>query len=347
MTVTYRPVPRFVLPPGSAAVAPPERRGVPRDGVRLLVAAPSRVEHRFFHDLPELLEPGDLLVVNTSATLPAAVDGHRADGRPATVHVSSSLDSGDWVVEVRRPDATGPELEVRSGERLRLPGELTLALVEAYPDPGAAVSRLWRAEAGTAAQAYLRRYGRPIRYGYLAGDVPLADYQTVYATQPGSAEMPSAGRPLTAPLLVRLMAAGVTVAPVVLHAGVSSPELHEPPSPERFVVPAATARLVAGTRAAGRRVVAVGTTVVRALETVAGLDGSVSPGRGWTDLVLSPQRPARVVTGLVSGLHEPEATHLLLLEAVAGAELVAAAYAAAVEQRYLWHEFGDSMLFLP
>jgi S-adenosylmethionine:tRNA ribosyltransferase-isomerase len=159
--------------------------------------------------------------------------------------------------------------------------------------------------------------------------------------------MPSAGRPFTATLLVRLMAAGVTVAPVVLHAGVASPELHEPPSPERFVVPAATARLVASTRAAGRRVVAVGTTVVRALETVAELDGSVSPGQGWTDLVLSPARPARVVTGLISGLHEPEATHLLLLEAVAGADLVAAAYAAAVERRYLWHEFGDSMLFLP
>ncbi|TMC46937.1 MAG: S-adenosylmethionine:tRNA ribosyltransferase-isomerase, partial [Chloroflexi bacterium] len=176
---------------------------------------------------------------------------------------------------------------------------------------------------------------------------PLSDHQTVYATEPGSAEMASAGRPFTAPLLVRLVARGVAVAPIVLHAGVSSPELHEPPLPERFAVPASTARLVEATAATGRRVVAVGTTVVRALETVAGVDGRVRPARGWTDLVLGPDRPARVVTGLVTGLHAPEASHLLLLEAVAGAGLVGAAYRAAIERGYLWHEFGDSTLFLP
>jgi S-adenosylmethionine:tRNA ribosyltransferase-isomerase len=143
------------------------------------------------------------------------------------------------------------------------------------------------------------------------------------------------------------MARGITLAPVVLHAGVSSPELHESPAPERYVVSADTARLVNSAREAGRRVVAVGTTVVRALETVAARDGTVRPAAGWTDLVLGPARPARVVGGLVTGLHAPEASHLLLLEAVAGADLVRAAYAAALESRYLWHEFGDSMLFLP
>jgi S-adenosylmethionine:tRNA ribosyltransferase-isomerase len=169
----------------------------------------------------------------------------------------------------------------------------------------------------------------------------------VYADQPGSAEMPSAGRPFTAELLVRLMARGVTVAPILLHCGVSSPELHEPPSPERFLVPADTARLVRSASTAGRRVVAVGTTVVRALESAVGDDGRVRASRGWTELVLSPQHPARVVTGLVTGLHAPQASHLLLLEAVAGVDLVRSAYDAAVRERYLWHEFGDSMLFLP
>jgi S-adenosylmethionine:tRNA ribosyltransferase-isomerase len=160
--------------------------------------------------------------------------------------------------------------------------------------------------------------------------------------------MASAGRPFTERVLVRLMARGVAVAPIVLHAGVSSPEKHEPPMPERFVVPAPTARLVRSTRAAGGRVVAVGTTVVRALETAADEGGTVRPVAGWTDLVLGPDRPARVVSGLVSGLHAPEASHLLLLEAVAGADLVGRAYAAAVEHGdYLWHEFGDSTLFLP
>jgi S-adenosylmethionine:tRNA ribosyltransferase-isomerase len=343
------PVTRFTLPPGSDAIAPPERRGVPRDGVRLLVAQPGLVEHRRFHDLPDLLAPGDLVIVNTSATLPAAIDGRRADGRQATVHISTELDDGAWVLEVRRPDRNGPELTVEPGEVLRLPGGAAVRLTSAYPDPTARVSRLWRADVAlrSSLRAYLSRYGRPIRYGYVRKRFPLADYQTVFATDPGSAEMASAGRPFTESLVVRLVTRGIVVAPVVLHAGVSSPELHEPPLPERFQVSATTARLVNDTRAYGNRVVAVGTTVVRALETAAGTDGTIHPAGGWTDVVLGPDRPARAVTGLVTGLHAPEASHLLLLEAVAGPRLVDQAYRAAVEQGYLWHEFGDVTLFLP
>jgi S-adenosylmethionine:tRNA ribosyltransferase-isomerase len=339
----------FTLPPDSEAERPPEHRGLRRDGVRLLVARRDGVEHRHFHDLPTFLTPGDLVVVNTSATLPAAVDARRADGSRVPVHVSTPLDNGDWVVEVRLVDAGGPDLTVRPGDELTLPGDVRLRLASPYPEPNAQVSRLWRAEVAPAvpAQVYLPEYGRPIGYGYLAGRYPLGDYQTVYATEPGSAEMASAGRPFTEPLLVRLMAHGIIVAPVVLHAGVSSPELHEPPTAERFVVPDATARLVDVVRAAGRRIVAVGTTVVRALESAAAPNGDMRPAHGWTDLVLGPDRPARVCNGLVTGLHAPEASHLLLLEAVAGRELVESAYQAAVERRYLWHEFGDSTLFLP
>jgi S-adenosylmethionine:tRNA ribosyltransferase-isomerase len=195
--------------------------------------------------------------------------------------------------------------------------------------------------------AYLHRHGRPIAYGYLRGRFGLGERQTIFADRPGSAEMASAGRPFTDRLVVELAVRGVAVAPVLLHAGVSSPELHEPPAPERYEVPAATARLVNAVRGGGGRVVAVGTTVVRALESAVGDDGRVRAARGWTDLVLSPRRPARAVTGLVTGLHAPEASHLLLLEAVAGADLVRSAYEAAVRERYLWHEFGDSMVFLP
>jgi S-adenosylmethionine:tRNA ribosyltransferase-isomerase len=336
---------RFVLPPGAEAHEPPEHRGLARDGVRLLVVRPDGVEHRRFHELAALLDPGDLLVVNTSATLPAALDVRHHDGRAMTLHVSTALDDGDWVVEPRRPD--GPETDVAAGDRLGPPG-VVLTLVAPYPDEDAP-RRLWRARpwppVGLA--GYLATYGRPIAYGHVTGRFPLADRQTVYATDPGSAEMPSAGRPLSEHLLVRLMARGVTVAPLVLHCGVSSPEKHEPPTPERYRVPPATARLVNSARAAGSRVVAVGTTVVRALETVAAPDGTVSPGHGWTDLVLGAHRPARTVTGLISGLHEPEASHLALLEAVAGTELVGRAYDALLDGRYLWHEFGDSTLFLP
>ncbi|HEX2362736.1 MAG TPA: S-adenosylmethionine:tRNA ribosyltransferase-isomerase [Jiangellaceae bacterium] len=344
-----RPVTRFAVPPGSDALAPPERRGVPRDGVRLLVARPGFIEHRRFHDLPDFLSPGDLVVVNTSATLPAAVDGRRANGRRLPVHISTALDDGEWVVEVRRSDGTGPHQGVELGEMVSLPGRLELRLISPYPDPPVTMSRLWRASVTppTSLPAYLAQHGRPIRYSYLRKRFPLVDYQTVFATDPGSAEMPSAGRPFTAPLVVRLVTRGVVVAPVVLHAGVSSPEAHEPPTPERFRVSEPTARLVNDTRSAGGRVVAVGTTVVRALESAAAQDGTVRPTAGWTDLVLGPDRPARTVTGLVTGLHAPEASHLLLLEAVAGPGLVDLAYQAAVDNRYLWHEFGDATLFLP
>jgi S-adenosylmethionine:tRNA ribosyltransferase-isomerase len=336
----------FVLPDGSEAAEPPERRGLRRDGVRLLVAQPSGVEHRRFSDLPDLLEPGDLVVVNTSATLAAALDVERV-GEPAVLHVAGVLDDGDWVVELRLPD--GPDLTARAGERLTLPGDLRLRLRVAYPDPSAGRSRLWRATPSRKADvvAHLAAHGRPIGYRYLSARYPLSDSQTVFALEPGSAEMPSAGRPFTADTVLRLVTRGVAVAPLLLHTGVSSPEAHEPPAPERYAVPAATARAVESTRAAGGRVVAVGTTVVRALETVAAPDGSVRAGRGWTDLVLGPERPARAVSGLVTGLHAPEASHLLLLEAVVGRQLLREAYEAAVARRYLWHEFGDSSLFLP
>jgi S-adenosylmethionine:tRNA ribosyltransferase-isomerase len=307
------------------------------------------VRHGTFTDLPQLLSPGDVLVVNTSATLPAALDARDATGATRRVHVSTQLDDGTWVVEVRLADNSGPDLQTHAGQLLQLPGEVGLRLGDAYPDPAEPEPRLRRAHPTVPVDRVevLRQHGRPVRYSYLDGDYPIEDYQTVYATVPGSAEMASAGRPFTERLLVDLMARGVTVAPVVLHAGVSSPEAHEPPLAEWFQVPADTARLVCSARRAGRRVVAVGTTVTRALESATSPHGCVHATSGWTDLVRGRDRPARVVTGLIIGLHAPEASHLLLLESVAGGELVAAAYDAAVQEHYLWHEFGDSTLFLP
>lgn len=336
----------FELSLDQAATTPPEHRGLPRDGIRLLVARPSGIEHRRFRDLVEILEPGDLLVINTSGTLPAAVE---ARGRGGPVHVSTVLDDGCWIIELRRGDGQGPDRTLAPGERLNLTGGVHLTVLEPYPRTAAEPARLWRARPARPVDLveYLGQYGRPISYGYLVDQYPISAYQTVYATVPGSSEMPSAGRPFSESLLVQLMARGVTVAPIVLHAGVSSPEAHEPPFPERYVVPPATARLVRNARAAGNRVIAVGTTVVRTLETVATPEGTVHPGRGWTDLVLGPDRPARVIDGLISGFHEPGASHLRLLEAVVGPELVGSAYRAAIDNGYLWHEFGDSAVFLP
>jgi S-adenosylmethionine:tRNA ribosyltransferase-isomerase len=342
---------RFTLPPELAATEPPEQRGLARDEVRLLVAEPDRpVRHATFRELAGFLAPGDLVVVNTSATRPAAVDGRRADGRPVTVHVSHRIPEGDdWVVELRSPGGAERVRDGRVGELLRLPRGVTAVLRAAHPDPGLrAGSRLWRAripvEGGVA--GWLARVGRPITYGHLRGRPPLSAYQTVFARDPGSAEMPSAGRPFSARVLADLARRGVGRAEVTLHAGVSSTEAGEPPPAEWYRVPDETARRVAAVRARGGRVVAVGTTVVRALESATDPRGVLTGTTGWTDLVLGPDRAPRVVDGLVTGWHEPEASHLLLLEAVAGDELVARAYAAALEERYRWHEFGDSCLLL-
>lgn len=341
---------RFELPAHAAATAPPEERGLSRDQVRLLVADSRRTEHAHFRDLPLYLRQGDLLVVNTSGTLPAAVDTRRA-GRLAVLHFSTEVAANTWLVELRPADprATGPLGDATTGDRLPLPDGSVLTLVAPHPAAGPRTgSRLWRAERTGSGPVVtmLQRHGRPIRYGYVPARWPLRDYQTVFAAHPGSAEMPSAARPFTADLVARLVARGVALAPVLLHTGVSSQEAGEAPYAEPYEVTASTAHLVAATRAGGGRVVAVGTTVVRALETVAGESGGVRPGRGWTDLVLGPGRAARLVDGLVSGLHAPGASHLQLLEAVVGTGVVQRAYDAAVERGYLWHEFGDSSLLL-
>ncbi|MCE3550604.1 S-adenosylmethionine:tRNA ribosyltransferase-isomerase [Pseudonocardia sp. RS11V-5] len=328
------------VPPGLVATAPPPVR----DGVRLMVARARRpLRHRRFTDLPSALEPGDLLVVNTSDTEPAALDGTHA-GRPVVLHVSGPAAADTWVVELRTPDGHRI-IDGRAGETVRLPCGVGATLISGGP-------RIWRVR--IAVEGGLRRYlaaaGRPITYSYLHGRPSLAEYRTVFARPDGrfgSAEMPSAGRPFTPAVLDGLRTRGVGVAELVLHTGVSSLEAGETPLPERYRVPPATAEAVTATRAAGHRVVAVGTTVTRALETVAAPDGTVRAGEGTTELVLGPDRPARVVDGLVTGWHEPEASHLLLLRAVAGRRLVERAYAAALDEGYRWHEFGDSCLLLP
>jgi S-adenosylmethionine:tRNA ribosyltransferase-isomerase len=346
-TAAGRPTLWFKLPDGLAATAPPEARDLARDGVRLLVAAPAHIEHARFSDLAEHLSPGDLLVFNTSATVPAAIDAKRVGGRSVVVHVATPTIKGPWVVELRHPDGSGPTRDGAVGEQLTLAGGLELTLGVPHPDPSDSAPRFWLATAGADLLAHLSRWGRPITYEYVRERWPLGDYQTVFGRQPGSAEMPSAGRPFTAERVTELVTRGIMLAPVTLHTGVSSPDAGEPPQPERFHVPVATARLVNHARSHGGRVVAVGTTVTRAIETMAGPDGRVYSGRGVTDLVLGPDRPARVVTGLVTGWHAPEASHLQLLEAVSGVPLVRRAYAAALDAGYAWHEFGDSALFLP
>jgi S-adenosylmethionine:tRNA ribosyltransferase-isomerase len=347
----------FTLPPELEASEPPEARGLARDDVRLMVSyrACDRVVHARFREIGRFLRPGDLLVVNTSGTMNAALQIFREDGAELELHLSTHLPADLWTVELRLPGENGstPFRDGRAGEILRLPGGATAELLAPYATDrrteASGPVRLWVAalHLPAALHAYLAEYGFPIRYGYVKRAWPAEYYQTVYATETGSAEMPSAGRAFTPELITRLVARGVQIAPLLLHTGVASLEDHEPPYEEEYRVPAETARLVNAAHADGRRVIAVGTTVVRALETVTDADGETHPGEGWTRLVVTPERGIRALDALLTGLHEPRASHLALLEALAGRDHLRVAYAEALRKRYLWHEFGDLHLILP
>jgi S-adenosylmethionine:tRNA ribosyltransferase-isomerase len=316
-----------------------------------------RIAHTRFHALADHLSPGDVLVVNTSGTINAALPAQRADGTPVELHLSTRLPADLWIVEMRIPDGVSskPFCEVRPGETFTLPGGGLATLHTPYAQadrslaPGAACIRLWIATLRLPEDlaTYLQAHGFPIRYGYIRESWPLSYYQTVFATEPGSAEMPSAGRAFTAELVTRLVARGVRVAPLLLHTGVSSQEDHEPPYEEFYRVSPETAELVNQARQAGRRVVAVGTTAVRAMESVTDARGISHPGEGWTRLVVTPERGLRSVNGILTGLHEPKATHLAMLAALAGEDHLRKAYDAALAERYLWHEFGDLHLIVP
>jgi S-adenosylmethionine:tRNA ribosyltransferase-isomerase len=340
----------FDLPDELIADAPAEARGLARDEVKLLVASKrtGRLVDTTFRHLPDFFAPGDLLVVNTSATVPAAV--RTADER--VVHFSTEVpdgNGGQWVVELRTPCGAGtlPDRTARAGDRVVLEGGGTLEILRPYPDGGP--PRLWVASLhlDRPVLEHLARAGHPIRYGCTDSSWPIAAYQTAFSIDPGSAEMPSAARGFTPELVTQLVARGVEIVPITLHTGVSSQEAHEPPYAEWYRVPAATAERVNAAHEAGHTVIAVGTTATRALETVADTDGHVRAGEGWTDLVVTPQCGVHAVDGLLTGWHEPEASHLQLLEAVAGRELLDVSYAAALELGYRFHEFGDLHLIAP
>jgi S-adenosylmethionine:tRNA ribosyltransferase-isomerase len=359
----------FTLPAHLEAAEPPEARGLKRDGVRLLISRvdSDSIHHARFSDLPLWLSPGDVLVVNTSGTLNAALTARTGAGDTYELHLSTQLPGGFWTVELRQPGppASRPYRQARAGMPLSLPGGGHATLLAPYPlgDSLQSPSRLWIAalQLPGPAVSYLERHGRPIRYGYVRRSWPAAMYQTVFACEYGSAEMPSAARPFTPELVTTLVSRGIQIAPLLLHTGVASLEDHEPPYEEFYRVSRPTADRVTDARRAGRRIIAVGTTAVRALETVTDARGVTSPGEGWTSLVVTRGRPLRSVDGLITGLHEPRATHLTVLEAAVAAAAgnaaperpgfsaashLGRAYAVAREMGYLWHEFGDSHLIL-
>ena len=345
----------FTLPPELSAKEPPERRGIQRDQVRLLVIerATGRIEHTRFDKIDNYLRAGDLLVFNSSRTLPASLRGCECSathGSCMEVRLAERLPDDSWlallVCEQGDPFGCG----LHAGMEIAFAEELSATVLER----DAHIPRLWKLRFSISGAAFvdvIYRLGRPIRYEYVSAPWDLDYYQTVYATEPGSAEMPSAGRAFTWKLLLDLKRRGIDSAYVVLHAGLSSymdDELdrQHPASEEEYFVSRITAAKINQTRKAGGRVIAVGTTVVRALESATNENGSVMEAHGYTRLKIDNQHRLRAVDGLLTGLHEPEASHLDLLSAFLPVEQIHAAYGEAIARRYLWHEFGDLNLIL-
>lgn len=328
-----------VLQPGLVeATAPPERRGIERDAVPMLVTQRSTGVHRHarFRDLASFLTPGDLLVVNDSATMPAALTAARPNGEQLQLHVSTRIDSRVWMAE--------PRASVTPGEELRLPhGGSAVAIAPVDPQR----PRLWYVSFRLPLPMpdYLAAVGEPIRYRYVQQRFPLSDYQTMFAREPGSAEMPSAARPFTPRVVDALTQRGVRITTITLHCGVSSFEAPERPATERYTVRHATAKAVNAARRDGRRVIAVGTTVVRALESSA-IDGRVVASSGWTDLVIDERHRIQTADGLLTGFHEPAGTHLWIVGSFLDRALLDSAYAEAADRGYRYHEFGDVHLII-
>ncbi|MFP3881603.1 MAG: S-adenosylmethionine:tRNA ribosyltransferase-isomerase [Actinomycetota bacterium] len=338
----------FTLPDSSLATKPAELRGAGRDDIRLMVTrrASGSVEHDVFDHLDRFLETGDVLVVNTSATMPAAVEAATGDDTRLKVHFAGPASGGLWAIEVRgmaEDGGTTPGPDLRP-QTLYLPDDVKVHLLAKDPR----TPRLWisAVEGCEDLNSFLAAHGEPIRY--VPGPrMSLDSYQTVFSVTPGSAEMPSAGRPFTTSTVTRLITRGVAMVPILLHSGVSSYEEGETPGEERYEVSATTAAMINTLAGLGGRVIAVGTTVVRALETVTDTNGVVHPGAGTTQLVIGPERGPRVIDGLLTGWHEPRSSHLMLLEAFLGRDLLEDIYGEAVVSGYLWHEFGDELLILP
>jgi S-adenosylmethionine:tRNA ribosyltransferase-isomerase len=332
------------LPPELRAGEPPELRGMRRDHVKLMVVERDKrtITHTRFDRIGDFLGAGDLMVVNGSRTLAAALTAERRDGSKVQLRPCVRR-PGLWDMLAVEPAPPYRNLPLRTGELLDVGGRLFGRVVQRRPD----IPLLWQIQVIDNSVAIFAEHGEPIRYSYVPRRIPIDYYQTVYATEPGSAESPSAGRPLSWELINRLRAGDVGMAEIILHTGLSSYQnddfdLEHRLFEEWFRISEATAAAVTS----ASRVVAVGTTVVRALETAGAAGGAVQPMSGWTDLKLGPGSPIQVAGAMITGLHEPQASHFDLLEAFVDFDLLARAYEEAIDRRYLWHEFGDSMLIV-
>ncbi|BDS09517.1 S-adenosylmethionine:tRNA ribosyltransferase-isomerase [Aureispira anguillae] len=340
----------FDLPKHLACPKPTEQRNIARDGVRLLVTN-NKMEHYHdtFSELENYLEAGDVLVVNTSATLPSAFELTLPNGKPAKLHLSTKLNAKDWLVEIRAILGTKTIRwkEGQEGMQFKLPNGANLVLKKRFYKNQQFLD-LWIAELQMEENEmdYMQTYGQPIKYTQLDNPFPMDYYQTFFSYHPGSAEMPSAGRGFTSELVSRLAKKGVLFVPILLHTGISSLEENEKPYPEYMEISPLAALLINKAKEEGRRVIAVGTTAIRAIESAAKESGRVAEFRGNTELFIHESYRMKVTDGLLTGFHEPKASHLNILQALVGYQHLKMAYEKAIEANYFWHQFGDLHLIL-
>ncbi|OCA90604.1 S-adenosylmethionine tRNA ribosyltransferase [Bacillus sp. FJAT-27225] len=328
----------FHLPESLNASAPPERRGIRRDHVRMMVLSKEtgHTEHDHFYNLANYLNKGDVLVLNSSRTIPAILRGRSEDGKEVEVRLARRVDSDRW-------DALVSKGLVLTGERIVFSNNLS-AIVEI---PDMPLSTLHFSKSGIDLFDEIYSLGEPVRYEYIQNPWDLDYYQTVFASQPGSVEMPSAGRAFSWELLFKLQKKGVKIVYIQLHTGLSyflddRFDHHPSSNKEEYVIPDQAWVEISAAKLAGNKVIAVGTTVVRALETAI----ETSCLSCWTNLFIHPGYQLKVADGIITGLHEPEASHLAMLSAFIKKEFLCSAYLEAVEKKYLWHEFGDMNLIL-
>lgn len=336
---------KFELPDELNAKEPPERRGIRRDYVKMMVLdkTTGQTNHTQFYQLDRFLKKGDLLVLNASRTVPAVlISKKEQDGTEVEIRLAHRKNESIW-------EALPVSGSVKKDDVIRFSPTLTATIIDKSDDTPFVTLAFNLCCSSLFNQIY--DLGEPVRYEYIEEPWNLDYYQTVFATIPGSVEMPSAGRAFSWELLFRLQKKGVKIAYITLHTGLSyllDDKWHKGPDTnfENYEVSKETAELILETKRAGGRVIAVGTTVVRTLESVAIEKGMLQEAKGWTNLYITENTKLQVCDGLITGMHEPEASHLHLLSAFVDREKLYNAYTDAIHQRYLWHEFGDMNLIL-
>ncbi len=353
----------FELPANLECSKPTEVRGLRRDEVRLMVSEmeTDKIHHDVFKNIVEYLNEGDVLVVNTSGTMKAALTGVYNNETNVNVHFSTQTQNKKWVIEIREiiDGKTRRFSHGKIGGFIQLKNGGKIKLVKPYynesdhnspiKDDNQNHLQLWIVDLllNNSLENYLEQHGENIRYNYLKDSYPTSYYQTVFANEMGSAEMPSAGRAFTSELISKLIIKGVEIVPVLLHTGVASLEKNEKPYEEYFRVSEHSANRINFAKKQGKKIIAVGTTVVRTLETLANKHKEIHAGTGWTNIFITPEKGLKIVDGLLTGFHEPQASHLFMLEALARREHLEKTYNEAIEENYLWHEFGDLHLLMP